>query len=83
MFLLPDRIGVSTVAWDEWELARALEQAARYAVLVEIYSGGMHSLLSRHNRATAVASGLQFTVHGPYDGLELGSPRERECAGRP
>ncbi|MBM3148277.1 MAG: sugar phosphate isomerase/epimerase, partial [Actinobacteria bacterium] len=73
----PAGIGVPTIAWDEWRLERALEQAAAYAGLVEIYSDGMHSLLSAGNRSAAQHSGLEFTVHGPYDGLEIGSRKER------
>jgi sugar phosphate isomerase/epimerase len=74
---LPRDIGVPTIAWDEWQLERALERAAAYAELVEIYSDGMHSLLSAGNRAAAQRSGLAFTVHGPYDGLEIGSRKAR------
>jgi len=74
---LPAGIGVPSMAWDEWQLERALERAATYADLVEVFSDGMHSLLSAGNRAAAQRSGLGFTVHGPYDGLEIGSRKER------
>jgi sugar phosphate isomerase/epimerase len=75
---LPPDIGISTDPWDPLPLAQALERASGFASLVEIGSYGEHSLTSRANRRAAVASGLRFTVHGPYWGLDIGSTEERE-----
>lgn len=78
MPVLPPDIGVSTIAWDEWRLADALDRAGLYARLIEIYSDGLHSLVSEVNRAAALAKDRRYTVHGPYDGVNVGSLRERE-----
>lgn len=75
---LPPDIGLPTDVWDEAPLAAALERVSAYATLAEISSVGEHSLLSASNRRTAAASGLRLTVHGPYDDLEPGGPRERD-----
>jgi sugar phosphate isomerase/epimerase len=75
---LPHDIGISTDPWDPLPLADALERASRVATLVEIGSYGAHRLTDRSNRRVAAASGLRFTVHGPYWGLDIGSTEERE-----
>jgi len=62
---LPD-IGVSTSAYSELLLAAALERIAKLAPAAEIRSFGMHTLLSKRNRAAARAAGLSYTVHGPF-----------------
>ena len=47
-------------------LAELLERLAAHTSLVEIDSFGLHTVLSPLNRRAAAASGLRFTVHGPY-----------------
>ena len=44
----------------------ALEQISELAPAAEIRSFGLHTLLSRRNRAEAQDSGLRYTVHGPF-----------------
>lgn len=68
---LPD-IGISTSAWAEVTLAPVLERIAELAPAAEIRSFGMHSLLSAHNLAAAQATGLSYTVHGPFGHTGLG-----------
>jgi sugar phosphate isomerase/epimerase len=75
---LPPDIGLPADAWYRLPLGAALEHIAERAELAEIYSADEHNLLAADNRRAAVASGLQLTVHGPYDDLEPGSPRERD-----
>ena len=75
---LPPDIGLPTDAWYRLPLAAALEHVAERAELAEIYSADEHNLLAPDNRRAAVASGLRLTVHGPFDDLEPGSPRERD-----
>jgi sugar phosphate isomerase/epimerase len=67
---LPD-IAVSTSAWSGSPLPPALERIAELAPAAEIRSFGMHTLLSKRNRAAARAAGLAYTVHGPfgYEGI--------------
>lgn len=74
---LPDDIGVATDAWDQLPLGAALERAAVYAKLAEIYSGDLHTLLPAENRRAARESGLRLSVHGPFEDLEVGSTSER------
>jgi sugar phosphate isomerase/epimerase len=74
---LPADIGVSSAAWGEWFLPQALDRAAGFADLVEIYSGGRHTLTSAANRASVRAAGLSVTVHAPYGGLAIGGPGKR------
>jgi sugar phosphate isomerase/epimerase len=74
---LPDDIGVAVDAWDQLPLPAALERAAAYATLVEIYSSDGNTLLSAANRKAALDSGLRLTVHGPFEELEVGSTSER------
>ena len=74
---LPPHIGVSSAAWGRWYLPQALDRAADYAGLIEVYSGGRHELSSAQNRAAVRESGLRVTVHGPYGGLEVGGLRKR------
>jgi len=75
---LPPDIGLPTDAWYRLPLGDALQRIAERADLAEIYSADEHSLLAAENRRAASASGLRLTVHGPYDDLEPGSPRERD-----
>jgi len=72
---LPD-IGVSTSAWSELLLPAALERFAELAPAAEIRSFGMHTLLSKRNRAAALAAGLSYTVHGPFGYTGIGDPDE-------
>ncbi len=62
---LPD-IGISTSAYADQLLPVALEQISELAPAAEIRSFGLHTLLSRRNRAEAQDSGLRYTVHGPF-----------------
>ena len=75
---LPPDIGLPSDAWYGLPLPDALDRVARYATLAEIASVDDHSLLSGPNRRAALESGLRLTVHGPWDGLEPGSRRERD-----
>jgi sugar phosphate isomerase/epimerase len=59
-------IGISTSAYMESLLPVALEQIAEQAPAAEIRSFGMHTLLSRRNRAEAQRAGLWYSVHGPF-----------------
>jgi sugar phosphate isomerase/epimerase len=61
----PD-IGISTSAYSELLLPAALEHIADLAPFAEIRSFGLHTLLSRRNRAEAQKAGLRYTVHGPF-----------------
>ena len=76
--MLPPDIGLPSDAWYGLQLGDALERVARYATLAEIASVEDHDLLAAQNRRAAVASGLRLTVHGPWDDIEPGSPRERD-----
>ncbi len=75
---LPPDIGLPTDAWYRRPLGEALEKVAERAELAEIYSADEHSLLATVNRRAARESGLRLTVHGPFDDLETGGPRERD-----
>jgi len=75
--LLPEDIGVASDSWDRLPLGAALEHAAKYATLAEIYSADRSTLLSVGNRRAARESGLRLTVHGPFEDLEPGSTSER------
>lgn len=72
---LPD-IGISTSAYAELFLPTALERIAELAPAAEIRSFGMHTLLSKRNRAAALAAGLRYTVHGPFGYKGLGDLSE-------
>ena len=72
---LPD-IGISTSAYAEVFLAAALARVAEVASAAEICSFGLHTLLSKRNRAAAQAAGLPYTVHGPFGYNGLGDPSE-------
>ena len=78
MVLLPDNIGIATDVYDELPLAEALDRLAVHTTLAEIYSGDRHDLLDAGNRRAAIASGMRFTVHGPFEDLMTGSLHERE-----
>ena len=78
MVFLPDYIGIATDVYDQLPLAEALERLAVHTTLAEIYSGDRHNLLDAGNRRAAIASGMRFTVHGPFEDLVTGSPHERE-----
>jgi sugar phosphate isomerase/epimerase len=62
---LPD-IGISTSAYAGQLLPAALESIAELAPAAEIRSFGMHTLLSKRNRAEAQKAGLAYSVHGPF-----------------
>jgi len=62
---LPD-IGISTSAYADRLLAVALERIAELAPAAEIRSFGMHTLLSKRNRAEVGKAGLWYSVHGPF-----------------
>lgn len=70
-------IGISTSAYPELLLGPALERIAGLAAAAEIRSFGMHTLLSKRNRAAALAAGLDYTVHGPFGYTGIGDPDER------
>jgi len=74
---LPPDIALPTTAWCDRPLAAALDQVAELAVFADIYSAFDHSLLHAHNREAALASGLRLSVHGPWDGADIGSPDDR------
>ena len=76
--VLPPDIGLPSDAWFGLRLDAALDRVARYATLAEVASVEDHSLLAGQNRRAARESGLRLTVHGPWDDLEPGSPRERD-----
>ncbi len=59
-------IGISTSAYAELMLPAALEHIAELAAFTEIRSFGLHTLLSKRNRAEAQRAGLTYTVHGPF-----------------
>ena len=69
-------IGISSSAYSELLLAPALERIAAVAASAEICSFGLHTLLSKRNRAAAQAAGLPYTVHGPFGYNGLGDPSE-------
>jgi sugar phosphate isomerase/epimerase len=76
--VLPPDIGLPSDIWFGLPLGAALERVAKYASLAEIASVDDHDLLAAANRQAAVESGLRLTVHGPWDDVEPGSPRERD-----
>jgi sugar phosphate isomerase/epimerase len=61
----PD-IGISTSAYSELLLPAALERISEQVSFAEIRSFGLHTLLSKRNRAEARQAGLTYTVHGPF-----------------
>ena len=62
---LPD-IGISTGAYSDQLLPAALEQISDLSPAAEIRSFGLHTLLSKRNRAEARRAGLRSSVHGPF-----------------
>jgi sugar phosphate isomerase/epimerase len=62
---LPD-IGISTSAYADQLLPAALEQISELAPAAELRSFGLHTLLSKRNRAEAQKAGLRYSVHGPF-----------------
>ena len=62
----PTDIGISTSAYAGHMLPAALEAIADLTSFAEIRSFGLHTLLSRRNRAEARQAGLAYTVHGPF-----------------
>ena len=73
---LPPDIGLAASAWFDLPLAAALAQVARVAGLAEVYSDYNHSLTTAANRQAAAHSGLRLTVHGPWEGADVGDPSE-------
>lgn len=59
-------IGISTGAYSEFSLGAALMRIAEIAPSAEICSWGRHSLLLPVNARVVAASGLPFSVHGPF-----------------
>ena len=47
-------------------LPAALEQISDLAPAAELRSFGLHTLLSKRNRAEAQKAGLRYSVHGPF-----------------
>lgn len=72
--LLPPDIGLAASAWFDLPLAEALVHVAGVAGLAEVYSDYNHSLTSAANRRAALQSGLRLTVHGPWEGADVGDP---------
>jgi sugar phosphate isomerase/epimerase len=66
-------IGISTGAYRGLPLAAALQRIAELAPFAEICSWGGHSLLVPDNERATAASGLPFSVHGPFTHDGLGS----------
>ncbi len=62
----PHDIGISTSAYAEHLLPAALERISEHASFAEIRSFGLHTLLSKRNRAEARRAGLTYSVHGPF-----------------
>lgn len=62
----PHDIGISTSAYSEHLLPAALERISEHASFAEIRSFGLHTLLSKRNRAEARRAGLTYSVHGPF-----------------
>ncbi len=73
---LPPDIGLAAAAWFDQPLAVALGHIASVAELAEVYSDYNHSLIRAANRRAAVQSGLQLTVHGPWENADVGHPCE-------
>lgn len=71
---LPPDIGLAASAWFDLPLAEALAHVAGVAGLAEVYSDYNHSLTSAANRRAALESGLRLTVHGPWEGADVGDP---------
>ena len=59
-------IGISTSAYADRLLPVALERIAELAPAAEIRSFGMHTLMSKRNRAEVLKAGLWYSVHGPF-----------------
>jgi sugar phosphate isomerase/epimerase len=64
-------IGISTGAYAELPLAAALGRIAELARAAEVFSYGHHSLLEPGNALAVAASGLPFSVHGPFTHFEF------------
>jgi sugar phosphate isomerase/epimerase len=73
---LPPDIGLAAATWFDQPLAVALARIAPVAGLAEVYSDYNHSLTEAHNRQAATQSGLQLTVHGPWEDADVGHPHE-------
>jgi len=71
-------IGISTSAYAAELLPAALERIAALAPAAEIRSFGMHTLLSKRNRAEAQKAGLWYSVHGPFGSTGIWDPDETE-----
>ena len=66
-------IGISTGAFMDRSLAAALARIGELAPAAEVCSWGPHSLLHYDNVKALEASGLPFSVHGPFTHDGLGS----------
>ena len=71
-------IGVSSSAYPGLLLPEALAQIAELSTAAEIRSFGLHTLLSKRNRAAALAAGLTYSVHGPFGYAGIGDVSEAE-----
>ena len=69
-------IGISTGAYAGLPLAAVLLLIRELAPAAEITSYGSHSLLELDNARAVAASGLPFSVHGPFFRVGLGSTSE-------
>ena len=59
-------IGISTGAYQRYSLGAALMRIAELAPHAEVLSAGLHSLVEPVNARALEASGLPFSVHGPF-----------------
>jgi sugar phosphate isomerase/epimerase len=75
-------IGISTGAYRKYSLGAALMRIAEIAPHAEVVSLGHHTLLNPANARAVEASGLPFSVHGPFTHAEFASSspaRHREA----
>lgn len=72
----PIDIGISTSAYSELMLPAALEGIADLTSFAEIRSFGLHTLLSKRNRAEAQQADLTYSVHGPFGYTGIWDPDE-------
>lgn len=67
-------IGVSSFAYHDLSLAKALAKIENIASCAEIFSEGKHDLFNDHE--VALSYNLRYTVHAPTSDLNLASIRE-------
>ena len=73
---LPPDIGLAATAWFDQPLAAVWRTSLPSPVLPRSTAYYNHSLLTAANRRAAVQSGLRLTVHGPWEGADVGHPSE-------